>query len=263
MIGLLDSGIGGLTVANALQSVLAEYDMIYYGDTACAPYGGRSPEKIMQYAERSLQFLVEQGAIVIVVACSTISSLAGDHFRRTCPLPLVDAVTAAASTAATASSASAKIGVIGTSGTVKSLAHAKAVRQHLPQAKVYSVAAPLLVPMIEAGWLKRPEFSMALKKYLHPLKQKQIQTLIMGCNHYAVIKNMVQRKIGKRVQLVDSAFCLAHSLRDYLAAHEDVHRRLARNGICRYFFSDLTADLAQAAKRFFHCSRPLEKAVLP
>ena len=262
MIGILDSGMGGLTVASALKSLPAGYDMIYFGDTAHAPYGGRSPEKIVQCADRALQFLVQQGVTLVVVACSTISSLAGDHFHRNGSLPVVDAVDSTVSAAVAAAGPAAKIGVMGTLGTVMSLAHERAVKKSLPLATVYNAAAPLLVPMIEAGWLKRPETTMAVKKYLHPLKTRQIDALILGCNHYAVIQKIIQRKIGKRVHLVDSVSCLTHGVRQYLATHEDLDRELPRNGFCRYFFSDLTAEMERTAKRVFHCSGPLEKALL-
>jgi glutamate racemase len=261
MIGILDSGLGGLSFVKALKSSLAGYDMVYFGDTARAPYGDRSPEKIIQFSEESLNFLLNQGATVVVIACSTISSIAAAYFQRTYRLPVLEAVTPVVSLSAEASKRG-KIGVIGTSGTVASRAHESGIKTINPHAEVYSVACPLLVPIIEAGVMKRPETIMTIKKYLYPLKMSNVDTLIMGCNHYSVIKNTIQRKMGKKVRLIDPVTALAASVQQYLVSHDEINRSLGKNSLCRYYVSDVTDDIKRRAMRVFTCDADLENVSL-
>jgi glutamate racemase len=262
MIGILDSGIGGLTVVNALKPLLPGFDMVYLGDTAHSPYGGKSPEKIRQFADRGMNFLANQGAKMVVVACSTISSVAAGHFRHTYDLPVLEAVGPAALAAMNLRARRNTIGVIGTPGTVLSRAHEKKIRKLLPNAVVYAVAAPMLVPLIESGLLKRPETAMIVKKYLHALKIKNVDTLIMGCNHYTVIGKLIQHKMGKRVHLIDSVSVLAQSVRTYVMTHQEIRRSLGKNGFCRYCLSDITDEMKQQARNIFRCNGNLEMVFL-
>lgn len=259
MIGILDSGIGGLPVVSELQSLLPGYDMVYFGDTARGPYGDLSPETIMQFSEASFNFLVGRGALVIVIACSTISSTAAAHFQKTAPLPVLDAVRPAATVAATRTKRN-RIGVIGTQRTIASREHEAGIKAANPEAEIVSAACPLLVPLIENGFLKRPETVMIVKKYVVPLKMRQVDTLILGCSHYRVIGNVVQRKMGKQVTLVDSVAALAASVRQYVKAHADIDRALGKNGRCRYYVSDITDETKRKARQIFHCRGTLEKA---
>ncbi len=257
MIGILDSGLGGLSVVKALRALLADHDMVYFGDTAHAPYGDRSPEKIIQFSDQALNFLLRQGATVVVIACSTISSIAAAYFQRTYHLPFIEAVTPVVSLS-TETSRRSRIGVIGTSGTVVSRAHASGIKAVYPHAEVYSAACPLLVPIIEAGLLKRPESTMIIKKYLHALKMRNVDTLIMGCNHYTVIKKTIQRKMGKQVRLIDPVPALATSVQQYLVSHDEINRCLGKNSICRYYVSDITDDIKGKAMKIFRCDAALE-----
>lgn len=258
MIGILDSGLGGLPLVNELQSLLPGYDMVYFGDTARAPYGDRSPETIVQFSEASFNFLLSRGASVVVIACSTISSTAAAHFQRRGLVPVLDAIHPAASASA-ARTRRNRIGVIGTHRTIASRRHEAAVKAANPEAEVYSMACPLLVPVIEHGSLKRPETVMIIKKYLHPLKTRQIDTLVLGCNHYTLIDRVVQRKVGRRVVLVDSVSCLATSVEQFVRTHADIDAKLGKNGVCRYYVSDMTEEIERRAKRIFHCDGTLEK----
>jgi glutamate racemase len=257
MIGILDSGLGGLSVVKALKTSLAGYDMVYFGDTAHAPYGDRSPGKIIQFSQEALNFLLNQGATVVVMACSTISSVAAAHFQRAYHLPVLEAVSPVVSLSLE-TSRRGKIGVIGTSGTVMSRAHESGIKAINPHAEVYSVACPLLVPIIEAGVLKRPETIMTIKKYLHALKMRNIDTLILGCNHYSVIKKTLQRKMGKQVRLIDPVTALAASVQRFLASHEEITQNLRKNGLCRYYVSDITDEIKRRAMRIFKCDEDLE-----
>jgi len=140
------------------------------------------------------------------------------------------------------------IGVIGTRATIKSGIYEKKIKAINPDAKVYSAACPLLVPLVEEGWMQKPETVMIIKKYLHPLKVRQIDTLILGCTHYPLLKKSIQRKIGKRVSVVDSSIAVAAKIKDFLAGHIEVDNLLSRNGKFRLFVSDITDQFEKTAK---------------
>jgi glutamate racemase len=257
MIGILDSGLGGLAVVNALKEVLPGYDMLYFGDTARAPYGDRSPETIIHFSDQALNFLLRQGARVVVIACSTISSVAAAYFQRTYRLPFIEAVNPVVSLSLKMFR-SGRIGLVGTSGTVVSGAHESGIKAINPHAHVYAVACPLLVPIIEAGLSKRPEAIMIIRKYLHALKMRNVDTLIMGCNHYTLIKKVLQRKMGKQVHLIDAVPALAASVQQYLMSHDEINRSIGKNGLCRCCVSDITNETKQRAVRIFKCNAALE-----
>jgi len=233
MIGVFDSGIGGLTVVRSLMKQLPNYDIIYFGDTARTPYGSKSPETVVGYALENTEFLLKQGAKIIVMACNTASSVASDPVAENFDIPIFEVISPA-SAKAIESSRNLIVGIIGTRATVK--------------AKVYSVACPLLVPLVEEGWLKKPETVMIIKKYLHPLKTRQIDTLILGCTHYPLLIDKIQRKIGKRVTVIDSSIALAESVRIFLNTHPEVDDSLGKNGAFRLFVSDVTEQFEKTAQ---------------
>ena len=186
MIGVFDSGIGGLTVVRSLMEELPGYNMIYFGDTARTPYGSKSPETVVRYALENTDFLLKQGAKLIVMACNTASSVAAGRVAENYDIPIFEVVTPATEKAVKISR-TLIIGVIGTRATVKSGIYEQKIVALKPDAKVYSAACPLLVPLVEEGWIKKPETVMIIKKYLHPLKVRQIDTLILGCTHYPLL----------------------------------------------------------------------------
>ena len=246
MIGIFDSGIGGLTVARSLMDRLPGYDIIYYGDTARMPYGNKSPGTVTAYAAQNVQFLINQGATLIVAACNTASGLAWDHLLAQYDVPMFDVVTPAA-VQATRVSKKLIIGVIGTRSTITSGIYERKILARRPDAKVYSRACPLLVPLVEEGWMKKPETAMIVKKYLHPLKVRQVDTLILGCTHYPLLSGVIQRKIGKQVHLVDASVSVASRVKAYLESTPDVDARLSKNGRFRLFVSDITDHLRTIA----------------
>jgi glutamate racemase len=247
MIGIFDSGIGGLTVVKSLMEQLPGYDLIYFGDTARTPYGSKSPETVIRYSLENTDFLLQQGAKIIVMACNTASSVAADPVRETFKVPIFEVVTPAAEIS-TQASRKLRVGIIGTRATVKSGIYEKKIKAIRPEAKVYSAACPLLVPLVEEGWLKKPETVMIIKKYLHPLKVRQIDTLILGCTHYPLLKDKIQRKIGKRVAVIDSSIAVSEKVKDFLRNHPDVDHRLGKEGEFRLFVSDVTDQFEKIAR---------------
>ncbi|MFH2045241.1 MAG: glutamate racemase [Pseudomonadota bacterium] len=259
MIGIFDSGIGGLTVVKAVMEKTPGYDIIYFGDTARTPYGSKSSETVIQYAIEDTKFLLNNGANVIVVACNTASSVATETIVNNFDVPVFEVITPAVELALE-SSKKMSIGVIGTRATIKSSIYESKIKAVNTAARVYSVACPLLVPLVEEGWINKPETAMIVKKYLHSLKVKQIDTLILGCTHYPLLKHIISRKIGKKVNIIDSSIGVANKLENYLKEHPEVDKRLGKNGKTKIFVSDITEQFGKTAKATLRNNVVLEHA---
>ena len=247
MIGVFDSGIGGLTVVKALLDQVPGYDIVYFGDTARTPYGSKSPDTVIGYALENTEFLLDKGAQVIVVACNTASSVAFENITAKYDVPVFEVITPAVEVSIK-NSRSLKIGIIGTRATVGSGAYEKKIREIKPAAKIYSKACPLLVPLVEEGWFNKPETVMIIKKYLHPLKVRQIDTLVLGCTHYPLLKNTIQRKIGKRVFIADSSLAVAREIKKFLSEHPGVEQKISKKGLTKFFVSDITPQFEKTAR---------------
>jgi len=246
MIGIFDSGVGGLTVVRAILEQIPGYDIVYFGDTAHTPYGTKSSETVIGYTTRNIEFLLNHGAKVIVIACNTASSVTTAEVLERFSVPIFEVITPAVELALQISK-NFNLGVIGTRATVASGIYEKKIMENQPQAKVYSVACPLLVPLVEEGWLNRPETAMIVRKYLLPLKTRQIDTLILGCTHYPLLKKVIQRKIGRRVQLIDSSISVSASVKAFLAHNPEVDQQLGQNGNLMLFVSDVTDQFEKIA----------------
>ncbi|MBC2713918.1 MAG: glutamate racemase [Desulfobacteraceae bacterium] len=247
MIGIFDSGIGGLTVVRAIMDELPGYDIIYFGDTARTPYGTKSGKTVIEYSLQNTEFLIKQGAKMIIMACNTASSVATESLKKRFNLPIYEVITPAVNRSLKETKKSI-IGVIGTRATISSGIYEKKIKEQNPDARVYSAACPLLVPLVEEGWLKKPETRMIVKKYLHPLKTRQIDTLILGCTHYPILKSIIQHKIGKRVRVISSSTAVAKQIRDFLSSSPEIDRKLSKNGQSEFFVSDLTPQFEKTAK---------------
>lgn len=247
MIGIFDSGVGGLTVVRAILEKIPGYDIVYFGDTAHTPYGTKSAQTVIGYSINNIEFLLRQGAKVIVIACNTASSVATAQVLKQYAVPIFEVITPAVAQALDAS-ANLNFGIIGTRATVSSGIYEKKIIENQPKARIYSVACPLLVPLVEEGWLNKRETAMIVKKYLQPLKTRRIDTLILGCTHYPLLKTIIQRKIGKRVQLIDSSICISETIETFLDDNPEVDRQLGQNGNLSLFVSDVTDQFKKIAK---------------
>ncbi len=257
MIGIFDSGIGGMTVARAIEQLLPDHPLIYYGDIARTPYGPKSPQTIINYSIRNTEFLLDKGAKLIVIACNSASSVATKILRERFRVPIIEVISPAARRA-TEISKTGRIGVIGTKATVKSGIYQQTINAERPDFKIFSQACPLLVPLVEENWLNKRETKMILRRYLHPLKNKQIDTLVLGCTHYPLLSNLIQARIGKRVQLIDSSIQTASFVREYLVRHPECSSEQAKASHT-YYASDCTETALNVAERIFH--RPMELIV--
>ncbi len=250
MIGVFDSGIGGLTIVRELLRKLPGYRLIYFGDTARTPYGTKSPETIISYAIQDTEFLLEHGAKIIVVACHSASSVATEALREKFPeVPIFEVVTPSVRKALSVTRKKI-IGVIGTRATISSGVYQRKVAELDPEVKVYGNACPLLVPLVEEGWLKKPETRRIVKKCLIPLKMRGIDTLVLGCTHYPVLKPVIQAKAGRRVTLVDPAEEVAGEVASFLSQHPELERELARGEDHQIYVSDLTEAFERVARLF-------------
>jgi len=255
MIGIFDSGIGGLTVVRAVMDALPDHNIVYFGDTARTPYGNKSGRTVVEYSIQNTEFLIEKGAKIIVMACNTASSVATQTLQDRFDLPIYEVISPAVDLALEQTRKNI-IGVIGTRATIESGIYEEKIRRRSAETKVHSAACPLLVPLVEEGWTDKPETRMIVKKYVHPLKVRQIDTLILGCTHYPVIKPVIAHKIGKKVRIIDSSVALAGQIRQFLTDNPETDARLGKNGTTRFYVSDITRQFQKTAKSVIR--RPIE-----
>jgi len=203
-IGIFDSGIGGLTVVQELHKVLPYEDMIYLGDTARVPYGTKSPETVVRFACEDTQFLIERRVKAVVVACNTASAWALPVLEQRFQIPVFGVIIPGAR-AALARSKNLRIGVIGTNATIKSQAYNREILARNDQAQIFVRPCPLLVPLVEEGWTSHSVTLSVIHEYLEPMLRRNIDTLVLGCTHYPLLKKLIRSVAGKNVTLVDSA----------------------------------------------------------
>lgn len=215
-IGVFDSGIGGLTVLRELAAVLPSEDFVYLGDTARLPYGTKSNEIIIKYSRENTEFLLAKGIKLLVIACNTASAVALHDIGRDTIVPVVGVIEPGARAAA-AASRNGRIGVIGTEATIASGAYTRAIQQLKPGVEIYTRACPLLVPLVEEGWTDNEIAERTVAYYLDSLKASGIDTLLLGCTHYPLLREMFRRVLGPGVKIVDSATATAAAVRERLS----------------------------------------------
>jgi len=210
-IGVFDSGVGGLTVAREIMRNLPNERIVYFGDTARVPYGSKSKDTVIRYSRQIIRFLRTQDVKAIVIACNTASALALEEVEKELDIPIIGVVKPGAKVAA-ASTRNGRIGVIGTESTVNSHMYSQLICSYQKDIQVYGKACPLFVPLVEEGWLGDPVTEQVAKRYLDELLPKGIDTLILGCTHYPLLRPLIERLAGERVRLVDPAYETAHEL---------------------------------------------------
>ncbi|HNQ04035.1 MAG TPA: glutamate racemase [Thiobacillaceae bacterium] len=207
-IGVFDSGVGGLTVVRALMERLPFESIHYFGDTARVPYGIKSVQTIAHYTTQITEFLLARQVKLLIIACNTMAAVSAQVVRDLSPAPVLDVIEAGALTALSASQ-NLRIGVIGTPTTINSNAYARAIHAVEPRARLTSQACALFVPLVEEGWLEHPVTRLTAQEYLRPVLTEGVDTLVLGCTHYPLIKPLLQDVTGPGVTLVDSADAMA------------------------------------------------------
>src|SRR3989338_4201362 len=247
-IGIFDSGVGGLTVVKQMFKRLPNEEIVYLGDTARVPYGTKSPETIKRFAVENADFLMKFKVKLIVVACNTVSSTSMDILREKFSIPIVGVIKPGAEKAVQITRNN-KVGIIGTYTTVKSKAYEKEIRHFSRDVEAVSKACPLFVPLVEEGWLKEEITFDIVKKYLKPLMAKKIDTLILGCTHYPLLKSVISKAIGKEVKIVDSASSVADEVHNILMSFGAL-REGARKLHHRFFATDAVDHFVRVGEKF-------------
>ncbi|NCN22136.1 glutamate racemase [Candidatus Falkowbacteria bacterium] len=254
MIGVFDSGLGGLTVLKNFLKFLPEYNYLYLGDNARVPYGEKSTEVIYEYSLQAMEFLFSQGCNLIIIACNTASAqalrkLQQEYLKQNYPdRKILGVVRPLAEFAA--ESKKDIIGIIGTRSTVNSQAYDNEIKNLNKKIKVQAIAAPLLVPLIEEGWAKKPETKMILKKYLRPLKTNKIKLLILACTHYPFLLKDVKRICGKNILVPNPGEVVAQSLKVYLNNHPELGLKKTKNPSRNFYSSDKNGLFKKLAEKF-------------
>lgn len=204
-IGVFDSGVGGLTVAREIMRNLPDEHIVYFGDTARVPYGSKSQETVIRYSKQIVRFLQTQHVKAIVIACNTASALALDAIEGELDIPILGVLRPGAKVAAETTK-NKRVGVIATESTIRSGMYGRYIKAHDPEITVYGKACPLFVPLVEEGWLKDPVTEEVARRYLKELLEKDIDSLILGCTHYPLIRSLMRKIVGDKVQLVNPAY---------------------------------------------------------
>lgn len=248
-IGIFDSGIGGLTVVRQIHRVLPNESLIYLGDTARVPYGTKSPSTVIRFACEDTQFLLQQNVKAVVVACNTASAWALPALEQKFDVPIFGVIVPGAC-AALERSKRQRIGVIGTSATIRSHAYTKAILARCDTAQVFARACPLLVPLVEEGWVDHPVTGRVLREYLQPLLRERIDALVLGCTHYPLLKNAIRSVTNGKIALIDSAESCAAYVKERLAALKLLSANRRRRGTIQPFVTDEVERFDELAARF-------------
>jgi glutamate racemase len=252
-IGVFDSGFGGLTVLRALLPLLPGAEFLYLGDTARLPYGSKSRATIVRYALSSTRFLLDQGANFLVIACNTATALALKEIKASTEVPVLGVIETGANEAAN-SSKTREILVIGTDATVASHAYAAACRER--GLRALEKACPLLVPLVEEGWVNHPVTAEVIRIYLTELLEQAQEealdpdTLVLGCTHYPLLRPMLEAAVAPAIKVIDSAEATASQAARLLVAHHAVHAGTGAAGRCRFFATDSVAKFRRLGARF-------------
>ena len=243
---MFDSGIGGLTILRALRKTLPHENFIYFGDTANVPYGGKSKAAVTRLALAVAHFLEGKHVKLIVVACNTASAQALPALSKQLHTPVIGVIAPGAQ-AAVAATHKGKIAVLGTQGTIESRAYVKAIQRHDKTLRVVQQACPLFVPLAEEGFANKPAAKLIAREYLLPIKKSGADTVILGCTHYPILKDLIAHILGPRITLVDSADTLAAAVKSFLQKN-----KLAATAGCgkvKLYASDAPQKFTQSARK--------------
>lgn len=246
MIGIFDSGLGGLTVLKEIKKQLPKYSTLYLGDLAHLPYGTKSAESVITFSKEITKYLVDKGAKVIVVACNTASATALETLQKSFKIPIIGVIEGAAKEAIKKTK-NEIIGVIGTTATCQSHAYQKAITKIDPKAEIFELPTPLFVPLVEENWAKKSETRRIARYYLRNLKDKNIDTLILGCTHYPILADVIKNVMGKKIRIVDPAFGVVDSLKKILEKEKINPSKKIEHKV---ILTDLSPNFEKVSKQF-------------
>lgn len=259
-IGVFDSGLGGLTVVKELMNYLPNENIVYFGDTARIPYGTRSNETVIRYSQQCIKFLLSQGIKMIVIACNTVSSIGLGVVDKMFDIPIIGVIEPGAKAAISATK-NKIIGVIGTQGTIRSRAYEKAMTRKDPKIQIFSTPCSLFVPIVEEGWSNTKIALLTAEEYLGSMKDKGIDTLILGCTHYPLLQDTIGQVMGAEVTLVNPAKDTALEVKKVLES-KDILNKDGIDGEYEFFVSDLGEKFEDIGGRFLgreiRCARKID-----
>lgn len=247
-IGVFDSGIGGLTVVKRLASTLLNENIIYFGDTARVPYGSKSNSTVIEYSIQNTKFLLQKNIKALVVACNTASSIAIPDLKKMFDIPIIGMIEPG-SRMALSKTHNKKIGVIGTRATIGNLAYSKEIKRMNNKAEVFEKPCPLFVPLAEEGWIKHRATYEIAEEYLKELREEEIDTLVLGCTHYPILSEVIQKVIGSKVYLIDSGVASSELIKMELEKF-DLLSDSKTTGSQEYYVSDIQAKFKEVAELF-------------
>lgn len=267
-IGVFDSGFGGLEILREITAKLPQYNYIYLGDNARAPYGGRSQKVLYQFTKQAVNFLLNKNCHLIVLACNTVSSKALRKIQRQYLKHFHDhtlkvlGVLIPAVEEAVVETKNKRIGVIGTQATISSKTFEKELLELNPKIKVFQKACPLLVSTVESGETSSKTTEIEIKKYMGSLVEKNIDTLILGCTHFGLLEEKIKKIVGKSINLVSEGKVVAEKLKDYLQRHSEVEKCLGKNKKRRFFTTVEVNNFENLGSKFFKRKIKAEKVIL-
>ena len=247
-IGIFDSGVGGLTVVRAVRERLPLESILYLGDTARVPYGPKSPDTVRRYASEAANFLLDRHVKLIVIACNTATARAAEDVASRAPVPVVGVIEPGAAEAVRRSR-SGRIGVIGTQGTIESGSYERTIKRLRPDALVESVSCPLFVALAEEGWTHGEVARLVAERYLEPILRREIDTLVLGCTHYPLLKPLLA-EVAQGVELIDSAEATASAVVRELRDMDMAAEPTGRPATTHYFVTDDARAFGAVAQRF-------------
>lgn len=248
-IGIYDSGVGGLTVVKEVRKILPDEDIVYFGDTARLPYGSKSQQAIIKFSIENALFLLSHNVKAIIVACNSSSSAALEILRRNFKVPIIGVIEPGVKEAVSLTR-NLNIGVIGTNATIQSSVYDKEIKRLLPKANVYSKSCPLFVPLVEEDWLDNDITIEIIRHYLEPIKKSGIDTMILGCTHYPLLRSSIIKVLGNEIIIVDSAYSAAKAVSELLS---DCNLNTnVSGGEMRFFVSDEPDKFAKIGRRFLN-----------
>lgn len=250
-IGLFDSGVGGLTVMKELKKWLPHENILYFGDTARVPYGGKSPETVIRYSLENTIFLMERHIKLLVVACNTASALALDKLQHIFKIPIIGVIAPGAKKAVEATR-SGRIAVIGTRGTINSGAYQREIQQLAPQCEVFAKACPLFVPLVEEDSIQHRAAKWIVEDYLLPLKNEGVDTVLLGCTHYPLLQELIHEVLGPDVRVVDSASTCAEEVKNILKIQQ-IEKKGTEPSFHQFFASDDPEKFRTLGAKFLGC----------
>ncbi len=266
-IGVFDSGFGGLNILRGIVKDLPDFNYIYLGDTARAPYGTRSQEVVYEFTRQAVDFLFSKNCELVIIACNTASSdalrkIQQEYLPKHYPGKKVLGVLIPAVEEAVQRTKNKRVGVMATEGTVQSGAFVRELTKLDPKIKVFQKACPLLVPLVEAGEHNSEVANFILQNYLRPLLQKNSDTLILGCTHYGILEKKIRVIVGPKVQIISGLKIVAEKLKNYLKRHADIETKLGKNRVIRFYSTDLTDKFQVLGSKFFGKTITVQKAIL-